>query len=86
MTVPGVVDWSYHEARRHLVRGGRRRLVNHVATPTLDDAGNRVVRCECGWLGNGLGWASHLDGVVRSALDADPEKRTRSPGQRSGPR
>ncbi len=33
-------------------------------------AGNRIVDCRCGWTGNALGWADHLDSVVRGALGA----------------
>jgi hypothetical protein len=66
-----VHDWSYREARRRMIRVGRSRLPQHVGLPRMDNHGNRLVDCTCGWHGNGLGWASHLDSVVRSALDAE---------------
>lgn len=64
-------DWTYRDARRRLVRAARMQLPNHRASPRLDDEGNRLVDCGCGWTGNGLGWAAHLDAVVRSALDSE---------------
>jgi hypothetical protein len=63
-----VRDLTYGEARRRLLRAGRSQLRRHTATGRLDDVGNRIVDCTCGWTGNGLGWAGHLDHVVRSAL------------------
>lgn len=65
-----VQDWTYQDARRRLVRAGRDHLPHHTATGRMDDDGNRMVDCSCGWTGNGLGWAGHIDHVVRSALDA----------------
>jgi hypothetical protein len=65
-------DWTYRDARRRMVRAGRARLPQHTAIPSLDDDGNRTVECGCGWRGNGIGWASHIDSVVRAALDAGP--------------
>ena len=62
-------DWSYRDARRRMVRAGRAQLPRHVAAPRLDDQGNRLVDCSCGWSGNGIGWAWHLDSVVRSAMN-----------------
>lgn len=62
-------DWSFRDARRRLVHRGRRHLAGHAAAPRLDDDGNRLVDCGCGWTGNGLGWSGHLDDVVRAALD-----------------
>ena len=64
-------DWTYREARLRLVRAGRARLPEHVAVAALDDHGNRLVECGCGWRGNGIGWAAHLDSVVRAAVVAD---------------
>ena len=64
-------DWTYSEARGRLVRGGRAELPRHVASARLDDVGNRLVDCACGWTGNALGWAAHLDSVVRAAIDAE---------------
>jgi hypothetical protein len=52
------------------MRAARAQLPRHVASARLDDDGNRIVDCECGWTGNGLGWLAHLDTVVRGALDA----------------
>ena len=64
-------DWTYRDARRRMVRVARARLRDHVGTAGIDDDGNRLVHCRCGWRGNGIGWASHVDSVVRAALDAD---------------
>lgn len=71
MTIRGeeVQDWTYLDARRRMVRAGRTQLPQHTATGRLDDDGNRLVDCSCGWSGNGLGWVGHLDNVVRAALD-----------------
>jgi ubiquinone/menaquinone biosynthesis C-methylase UbiE len=63
-------DWTYRAARERMVRVGRAQLPRHVAVARMDDAGNRVVDCGCGWSGNCLGWAEHLDSVVRRALHA----------------
>jgi hypothetical protein len=63
-------DWTYRAARERMLRIGRLQLPRHVAVARMDDAGNRVVDCGCGWSGNGLGWAEHLDSVVRQALGA----------------
>jgi hypothetical protein len=62
-------DWTYRAARRRMVRAGRALLPRHVAVPRLDDRGNRIVDCGCGWSGNGLGWIGHLDSVMRVAMD-----------------
>jgi hypothetical protein len=64
-------DWTYLAARRRLVLAGRAQLSRHVALARLDDIGNRLVDCGCGWTGNGLGWVAHLDNVVRAALDVE---------------
>jgi len=74
MTADGVRirDWTYRDARLRLVRAGRARLPEHVAVAALDDDGNRLVECGCGWRGNGIGWSAHIDSVVRAALDPDP--------------
>lgn len=70
----GVVrDWTYRDARRRMLSAGRARLPQHVAVAGLDDDGNRVVECRCGWRGNGLGWAGHLDSVVRAAVDSETQ-------------
>jgi len=66
---PEIHDWTYRDARHRMVRVARGELPQHRAVPRLDDGGNRIVDCDCGWVGNGLGWAGHLDDVVRSALD-----------------
>jgi hypothetical protein len=66
-----VQDWTYRAARRRMVSAGRTELPRHVAVARLDDDGNRLVDCSCGWRGNGLGWAAHLDHVVRSAPDPE---------------
>ena len=63
-------DWTYRAAWRRMLRVGRAQLPRHVAVARMDDAGNRIVDCGCGWSGNGLGWADHLDSVVRQALGA----------------
>jgi hypothetical protein len=63
-------DWTYRAARKRMLRAGRAQLPRHRAVARMDDAGNRIVDCRCGWSGNGLGWAEHLDGVVRSAIGA----------------
>jgi hypothetical protein len=72
MTVRGDEDrdWTYRAARQRMVRAARAEVPHHAAIPQLDARGNRVVKCGCGWRGNALGWAVHLDTVVRSALDA----------------
>ena len=62
-------DWTYRAARSRMVRAGRALLPRHVAVARLDNRGNRIVDCGCGWSGNGLGWAGHLDSVMRIALD-----------------
>lgn len=63
-------DWTYRAARRRMLRVGRVQLPRHIAAARMDHAGNRIVDCRCGWSGNGLGWADHLDSVVRQALGA----------------
>ena len=70
-TLARVKDWSYREARRRMIRAARPRLSRHTAIPSLDDDGNRLVTCRCGWRGNGIGWAGHVDTVVRAAVDED---------------
>jgi hypothetical protein len=65
-------DWTYRAARRRLLKAGRAQLPRHSAAARMDRNGNRIVDCSCGWSGNGLGWAGHLDSVVRLALDAAP--------------
>ena len=65
-----IQDWSYREARERIVRAGREQLPRHVGVAQMDDDGNRIVECGCGWRGNGLGWASHIDAIVHSALDS----------------
>jgi aconitase A len=73
MTVRGdeIGDWTYRAARQRMVRVARTQIARHAAIPQLDDHGNRVVKCGCGWCGNALGWADHLDAVVHSALDTE---------------
>jgi hypothetical protein len=73
MTISGhpVRDWTYRDARQRMVRLGRARLLEHTGLPDLDDDGNRLVQCACGWRGNGIGWSRHLDTVVRAAIDSD---------------
>jgi hypothetical protein len=61
-------DWTYRAAKRRLLRAGRTELPRHVAVARMDGAGNRIVDCRCGWSGNGLGWADHIDRVVRLAF------------------
>ena len=61
-------DWSYRDARRRLVVAGRRHLQRHPAAIRLDDSANPIVDCGCGWTGNALGWAGHLDGVIRASI------------------
>jgi hypothetical protein len=61
-------DLTYQAARRRLHRAGRRHLPAHTATAELDVAANRIVRCACGWRGNGMGWIEHLDHVLRAAI------------------
>jgi len=63
-------DWTYQAARKRMLRAGRAQLPRHVAVARMDQAGNRIVDCRCGWTGNALGWADHLDSVVRGALGA----------------
>jgi hypothetical protein len=70
-----VRDWTYRDARLRMVRAGGVELARHIASGRLDERGNRIVDCSCGWTGNGLGWAGHLDHVVKLALDAEPEAR-----------
>lgn len=77
VTHGGMQDWTYRDARRRMVRAGRARLPEHVGVASLDDDGNRLVECGCGWRGNAIGWAGHVDSVVRSAVDADTRKSTR---------
>jgi hypothetical protein len=62
-------DWTYRAARNRMVRAGRALLPRHAAVARLDDRGNRIVDCGCGWSGNGLGWVAHLDSVMRVAVD-----------------
>jgi hypothetical protein len=73
MTISGhpAQDWTYRDARRRMVRLGRARLLEHTGLAGLDDDGNRLVQCACGWRGNGIGWARHLESVVRSAINSD---------------
>ncbi len=63
-----VPDWTYQDARRRLIRAGKAHLPKHTASARIDDDGNRVVDCGCGWTGNGIGWSGHLDSVLRVAL------------------
>jgi len=67
-------DWSYRDARRRLVRAGRRHLQRHAASIRLDDGANPIVDCRCGWTGNALGWAGHLDGVVHASIDGSSRR------------
>ena len=62
-------DWTYRDAWRRLLSAGQAELPRHTAIGRLDERGNRIVDCGCGWSGNGLGWASHIDAVVRLAVD-----------------
>ena len=64
-------DWTYRAAWRRVLRAGRAKLRRHVAVARLDARGNRIVHCRCGWRGNGLGWADHLESVTRFALDGE---------------
>ncbi len=61
-------DWTYREAQLRLHQAGESRLPHHSAAVHLDPAANRVVGCQCGWSGNGLGWIAHLEQVVSGAL------------------
>lgn len=74
MSITGhrIRDWTYREARDRMVRAGRARLLEHVSVATIDDEGIRLVECACTWRGNGIGWAAHIDSVVRAALNASP--------------
>jgi hypothetical protein len=63
-------DWTYRAARHRLICAGQAQLPKHAATARMDEQGNRIVDCACGWSGNGLGWANHLDSVVHQALEA----------------
>ena len=63
-------DWTYRAARNRMLRAARAQLPRHDAVARMDDAANRIVDCRCGWTGNALGWADHLDSVVRGALGA----------------
>ena len=67
---PGRQDWTYRAARLRMIKAGREQLPRHSAAARMDRNGNRIVDCSCGWSGNGLGWAVHLDSVVRLALDS----------------
>ncbi|MBA2633604.1 MAG: hypothetical protein H0U86_11500 [Chloroflexi bacterium] len=67
-----VRDWTYRAARRRMVRAGGVELAHHTGRARLDERGNRIVDCSCGWTGNGLGWSGHLDHIVHRALDAKP--------------
>ncbi len=67
-TTQAAPDWTYRDAKRRLRSVGRRHLPSHAAQPRMDREGNRLVDCTCGWTGNAIGWASHLDHVVRSAI------------------
>ena len=53
-----------------MLKVGRAQFPRHSAVARMDGAGNRIVDCRCGWSGNALGWADHLDSVVRQALGA----------------
>ena len=70
-------DWSYLDARRRLVLAGRRHLQRHPAAIRLDEGANPIVDCGCGWTGNALGWASHLDAVVHASIDRGKRRSTR---------
>ena len=63
-------DWTYRAARLRMIKAGGQQLSRHSAAARMDRNGNRIVDCSCGWSGNGLGWAGHLDSVVRLALDS----------------
>jgi hypothetical protein len=63
-------DWTYRAARKRMVRVGRAQLRHHAAAARMDNAGNRIVHCRCGWTGNALGWSEHLDNVVHQALSS----------------
>ena len=73
MTVSGrpLRDWTYLAARDRMVRVGRSKLPLHIGAAGMDDHGNRMVDCACGWRGNALGWAAHLDSVVMTALNEE---------------
>ena len=70
-------DWSYRDARKRLVVAGRRHLLRHAAAIRLDDGANPIVDCGCGWTGNALGWAKHLDGVVHASIDGSRRRSTK---------
>ncbi len=61
-------DWTYESARLRLLLAGRAHLPSHLASVELDEVGNRVVKCSCGWRGNGLGWIDHVDEIVCASL------------------
>ncbi|MGH2598817.1 MAG: hypothetical protein ACRDJ9_05460 [Dehalococcoidia bacterium] len=61
-------DWTYRAAQLRLQQAGQTRLPSHLAGVQLDLAGNRVVECQCGWRGNGLGWLAHVDQVIGEAV------------------
>lgn len=65
---PSARDWSYRDAWSRLIRVGGAELPRHTATGRMDERGNRIVDCGCGWSGNALGWSDHLDAVVRAAV------------------
>jgi hypothetical protein len=67
---PEQQDWTYRAAQKRMLRLGRAQLRHHAATLRMDNGGNRIVDCRCGWIGNGLGWSEHLDNVVRQALSS----------------
>lgn len=62
-----VRDWSYGEAKRRFQEAAAAHLPRHLASVELDSEANRIVRCACGWAGNGLGWLTHIDSVLASA-------------------
>jgi hypothetical protein len=61
-------DWTFREAKRRLRQVAAVHLPKHTAGMRLDRDGNRVVRCSCGWVGNGLGWLTHMEAVLGGAV------------------
>jgi hypothetical protein len=61
-------DWSYGEARRRFREAAATHLPQHLAAMELDRDANRIVKCSCGWTGNGIGWLAHIDSVLAGAM------------------
>jgi len=61
-------DWTYQEAKQHLIEVAKHYTPSHVAYIEIDTEGNPIVICTCSWHGNGIGWWKHIHDVIHNEL------------------